>query len=243
MDGRYIYNPPPPPPSSSGSSNNNSTRGNRGGGGGPRRGGPRGGSLARNRPRPYNLQSDSNTVAAQRGSVQQDYDENNEEKAGAGSQQPVVVVVPGNNKTISVNTEKEIEEWIQARKKNWPTNARVEAKQKEREAANKQREEASKQREEAGKPREEVRGGSKGVCKFFAKNGKCSNGTNCRFAHTTSTGADQQQAAPSSKVNYKRYEAPVKMPLFKMLVRNDIDQENGSVLDFIEFLSLNGLLE
>lgn len=276
MNGQYIYKPPPPPPppsSGSGSTarsgaGSGSSRGGRGGG--SRRGAGNSNSTrggARSRAQPYQVSGSSyrQRVAAAAAAVvppsssssssalpssgllnsKDNHDNNDEEvddeeelgKTGTQDQNAArSIIVPGTS--ISLNTAQEIEEWIKERRKKWPTTARVEAKLREQPAT------ASAK---AGSSTDNTR--PKGVCKFFARSGRCNNGAQCRFEHSRPVASDSprnnnnnNKSGKSSKTEYKLYEAHKKMPLFKMLVRNDMDKENGVVLDFIAFLCKNDLL-
>ena len=266
MNGQYIYKPPPPPPppsSGSGSTarsgaGSGSSRGGRGGG--SRRGAGNSTSTrgARSRAQPYQVSGSSYrqrvtaaaaVVAPPAGAMprkgvwdmQKNHDNNDEDvddeeelgKTGTQDQNAArSIIVPGTS--ISLNTAQEIEEWIKERRKKWPTTARVEAKLREQQVT-------ASASAKAGSSTDNTR--PKGVCKFFARSGRCNNGAQCRFEHSRPAASDSPRNNNNkSKTEYKLYEAHKKMPLFKMLVRNDMDKENGVVLDFIEFLCKNDLL-
>lgn len=228
MNGQYIYNPPPPPPSSGG----NNRRG-----GGALRGASRGGGQNRSRPQPYEV------PVPRPGAHLQQPKQPRPEPSTPVSAKERSVVVPGTR--ISLNTQEEIEAWINERKKKWPTTARVEAKEQEKarqaaerkakyEAEKKAREEQNQELAENGRELGDGKRRQAAVCKFYARNKKCSNGDRCKFLHQPGN-----SGKPASSVSYKLYEAPTKMPLYKMLVRNDLDQENGPVIDFIRYLFEN----
>lgn len=140
----------------------------------------------------------------------------------------ISVVEPKSQSKISLNTEQEIQAWIAARKKNWPTESRV--KEKARLEAQ------HKQNAPDTLPKEKPQGNAQRQCKFFAA-GKCKN-SQCRFAHIT--GSDSKPLERPKK--YKLYEAPKKMPLFKMLVRNEMEVENRQIMEFIEYICENNII-
>lgn len=237
MNGQYIYNPPPPPPPQS--RNNSGSQSRRGGG--PVRSTPqqRPGQQGRSRPQPYDTpisrsNPNNTTSALQTAPI----------AASVPSSQPDqnrTVIIPGTS--ISLNTKEEIEAWIQERKKKWPTTARVEAKQAAAAAERAQREsERGNSSSGQGDTNSNSTKKPQMVCKFYKRNKKCLNGDKCRFSHQL---ADDPNSASTpgkgsfSNKRYTLYEAPTKMPLFKMLVRNDLDLENKPVLEFIEYLALN----
>lgn len=236
MTDQYIYNPPPPPPPQS--RNNSGTQSRRGGGPVRSTTQQRSGQQGRGRPQPYETPSvrthpSSTSATLQTASA----------AASVASSQPEQsrpVMIPGTS--ISLNTKEEIEAWIQDRKKKWPTTARVEAKQAAAAAERAQRESERNTNSGQGDSNSSVRKPQM-VCKFYKRNKKCLNGEKCRFSHQI---GDEPNSASStsgkgslSNKRYTLYEAPTKMPLFKMLVRNDLDLENKPVLEFIEYLALN----
>ncbi|KAK9251637.1 nuclear fragile X mental retardation-interacting protein 1-domain-containing protein [Lipomyces tetrasporus] len=159
-----------------------------------------------------------------------------DEEATLGSRRTMststaVVTIPGT--AISLQTEEDIVKWISERKKNWPTAKRIELKQEELQRKKAEEEEPRKvkeklQEEQSKQKNEEL--SKRNICKFFAKTGRCNRGSTCAFSHERSANAF------IATKKYKRFVKPQKMPLFKRLVQNDWDKENGKVLDFISYL-------
>lgn len=86
------------------------------------------------------------------------------------------IAIQGTN--IVFENEEDIQKWIEERKKNWPTNKRVEEKHKEIEKAKKIMENLNGTAGEKGGASSNVK-----VCNFFMKTGRCKNGQNCRYSH------------------------------------------------------------
>jgi ribosome assembly protein 1 len=230
----YIYKPPPPPPfavkkkpsssktpetSSNNSSNNKPSTSHL-------KANP---PQLRKRPEPYTLKSPPPQKPKQ-------------------PLRDVVVVEPKSNLKISLNTEQEIQAWIAERKRRWPTEARIQAK-KELEEKQKKDQQAKYDSNNSIQNKNPNANGNNtkqqqrtpGICRHFLA-GRCHN-ANCRFLHPRPDQVQQKQdqKVTASKI-YKLYEAPKKMPLFKMLVQNDLDDENKKVMDFIEYLCTNNVI-
>lgn len=229
----YIYNPPPPPPSAvqkkslsaknhnAKTKNDNSDNTNK----------PSTSHLKANpiqlrqRPEPYTLKPPPQKPKQ--------------------SSRDIIVIEPKSNAKISLNTEQEIQAWIAERKRRWPTDARVQAKKELEEKQKKEKQvkvsgnsnsnmNNSNDKNNTNKSKQRTQG----TCRYFLA-GRCHN-ANCRFLHTMPD-HDQQTQQVTGKV-YKLYEAPQKMPLFKMLVQNDLDDENKKVIDFIEYIFTNSVI-
>jgi hypothetical protein len=172
----YIYKPPPPPPGSGG----NKSKG--GGGSANNRSNPRAA--------PYNKQANANKPRPKGDVVD-----------NAGSMDIVDEVLVERVKTEATD----IEAWIAARKRNWPTDRRIKERQEQLEEKRQQMEE----RKQSQPP----------------------------------LPASKQQP----KVNVikpKRFEPPpTNTSLFKSLVQNDLDKENQTVLEFINYLYESGIIQ
>lgn len=116
-----------------------------------------------------------------------------------------------------------IQEWIAARRKNWPTAERTQARQNTTEAA------ADAQPDQAARPVK--------ICRYFAR-GKCRSGDACRFAHT-----DPREPRKQQPTIYKRFEPPVRNSLFVKLMQTDHDGEDVRILSFIAELDAAGKLD
>ncbi|KAG7899317.1 hypothetical protein KL935_003627 [Ogataea polymorpha] len=92
-----------------------------------------------------------------------------------------LIAIPGTN--IVLNSEEEIQKWIEERRKNWPTNKRVQEKK-------------SLQKEQAqAKPNEQR---NRRVCRFWQNSRNCKNGAKCRFLHES--GPQRPRQLPNHKV-------------------------------------------
>ncbi|KAK9467317.1 hypothetical protein V1512DRAFT_260928 [Lipomyces arxii] len=134
-------------------------------------------------------------------------------------------VVKFRGTTIALKTDEDIENWINERKRNWPSARRIQEKAEEKIKPVTAHNALDRQKD------------SRRVCKFFTRKGKCSRGTACKFRHETTA-----QKSRHSVCDYKRYQKPQRMPLFKRLVQNDWDKENDKALDFIEYLVNSGVV-
>lgn len=193
---------------------------------------------------------------------EEDEDDFEDEEANANPSR--LIIVPGTS--ITLNTQQEIEEWIAERRLKWPTKARVEIKQKlledlrqERTAAsssqidsnNNNNKQTTTELNEDDTPDEPTSNDSATtttkkanprICKYFAKNGRCLNGNRCSYLHQTGDNTNNTNNPFATQKVYKRFEAVPKLPLFQMLVRNDMENENRKILGFIEYLYLQGKL-
>lgn len=213
---------------------------------------------------------------------EEDYDD--EERAAAAAAASAAgrsVVVPGTS--ITLNTAAEIEKWVAERRKRWPTQGRIDAKEKLLERVKSDRRggaaaaPASTPREDgdaaavpgdsapsstsltaavAAAPQASAgRANATRVCKYFARKGRCNNGARCPYLHTSPSSAQQTNVPGSggstsgadsfsyaAQKRYRRYDAAPRLPLFQMMVRNDLQRENGKLLDLIEYLYMRDKL-
>ncbi|KAG0672811.1 hypothetical protein C6P42_003116 [Pichia californica] len=86
------------------------------------------------------------------------------------------VAIQGTN--IVFENDEDIQKWIEERKKNWPTNKRVEDKRKEIENAKKIVENLNNQNATNDGSKSKVK-----MCNFWVKNGRCKNGKKCKYSH------------------------------------------------------------
>lgn len=125
------------------------------------------------------------------------------------------------------------ERWVEERRKNWPSKARVAAKLAEAEASAKDAAGASTSRaSDQGKSEAKGDKDTRPICRFFLR-GKCQAGDRCRFRH--------ERRPPSEHVRtdrvYKRFEAPPQSSLFVKLVQTDQQVEDETFLEFIQYLA------
>lgn len=192
---------------------------------------------------------------------EEEEDDDNFEDEEANANPSRLIIVPGTS--ITLNTQQEIEEWIAERRQKWPTKERIEIKQKLLEDLRQERQTPShidpdsnnkpmitENKQEQDTPEEPtttndstVKKANSRICKYFAKNGRCLNGNKCSYIHQHSGDNTTNTNNPfATQKVYKRFEAVPKLPLFQMLVRNDMENENRKILAFIEYLYLQGKL-
>ncbi len=115
-----------------------------------------------------------------------------------------------------------VQEWIAARRKNWPTTERTQ------------------ERQSAGEPVADTKAAQPPrppkICRYFAR-GKCRSGDTCRFAHVDAA------AAAARPTIYKRFEPPVRSSLFVKLMQTDHDGEDARILSLIAELDAAGKLD
>ncbi|KAG7839721.1 hypothetical protein KL942_003332 [Ogataea angusta] len=92
-----------------------------------------------------------------------------------------LIAIPGTN--IVLESEEDIRKWIEERRKNWPTNKRVQEKQ-------------SMQKEQTQTKANEPR--NRRVCRFWQNSRNCKNGAKCRFLHES--GPQRPRQLPNHKV-------------------------------------------
>lgn len=147
---------------------------------------------------------------------------------------------------ISIETDEDLAKWIAERKKNWPTNKRVEEKRK-------------RQAEAPAPPEKEPPAKRpKTVCRFFQAQGRCKFGNKCKFSHEKGAAGAGAGAGAGVVVNgvnifipkkysndhYQRERANPSSSLYKMLVQRDLyEHENTTVLDFIQYLDAQGKID
>lgn len=144
------------------------------------------------------------------------------------------VYIPGT--TISLETEEDIQKWIEERRKNWPTRKNVEAKQTK----------ASTSTTKAGPPPAATEHGQK-VCQFFSRNQNCKFGAKCKNLHHSGGTDSSKKIINGIEVKIpQRYKqlANGSGSLFSKLVQKDLyEHENSTVLDFLEYLEKAGMLD
>ena len=89
------------------------------------------------------------------------------------------IAVQGTN--IILENEEDIQKWIEERKKNWPTNSRIEEKRKELENAKRIVENINNQTHSDEKDIAKVK-----ICNFWLRTKKCRLGKDCKFSHDMS---------------------------------------------------------
>lgn len=144
------------------------------------------------------------------------------------------VYIPGT--TISLETEEDIQKWIEERRRNWPTRKNVEAKlTKENTTTTKT----------ASTPA--VAEHTQKVCQFFSRNQNCKFGAKCKNLHHSRGTDSSKKIINGIEVKIpQRYKqlANGSGSLFSKLVQKDLyEHENSKVLDFLEYLEKAGVLD
>lgn len=165
----------------------------------------------------------------------------------------VPVFIQGTN--ITLQTDEDIAKWIEERKKKWPTKQNVEQRELQKEEESKKRLADSDQLGPDKKRRI--------ICRFYQQNKSCKFGNKCKNIHESAaeTVANSGPSAISNTKDnesnhYKRmingvqvripklYSKTNEVSLFKNLVKKDqYENENNLVLDFIQYLDRKGLID
>ncbi|KAK9452242.1 nuclear fragile X mental retardation-interacting protein 1-domain-containing protein [Limtongia smithiae] len=135
--------------------------------------------------------------------------------------------VPVYGTNIVLQSDDDIQKWIEERKKKWPTAKRM----KEKEDADKERrklveqeraDQETRRRELQLRAQEDsindisslatTREGQR-PCKYFAAHGSCSRGDKCMFRHDLRSPNSRNKEPPPAR-NYKLFEKPARIPLF-----------------------------
>lgn len=171
------------------------------------------------------------------------------------------IAIQGTN--IVFENDEDIEKWIAERKKNWPTNKRVEEKQKEIEKAKKIMDNLNNNSNSV----DESTNSKIKVCSFWLKTKKCKNGKNCKFSHDVSNIQHKRNGNNVNKKNGLLTKAlpnhklkivhgiPVQIPqrftplqnkgksLHNLMVEGEqFKKENMELLDIFEKLVKSGII-
>lgn len=134
---------------------------------------------------------------------------------------------------------KDIDEWIAARKRNWPTASRVQERLTAKSALPAEDSSSPAGHQPAADPdladlsSATPKLAAKPICRYFMR-GKCRAGSSCKFSH---------ERRPHGPTIYKRFEAPVRNSLFVKLMQSDHDSEDLKILEFISQLDAAGRLD
>lgn len=149
------------------------------------------------------------------------------------------VFIPGTS--ITLQTEEDIQKWIEERKKNWPSKRNVERKKAEVASSGNKR----KQEESTNSNKK-----SKQICKFYKQNKSCKFGNNCKNIHetesdfTTINNIKTRLVKPFENNYYTKENASENSSLYKMLVKKDqFELENEKFIEFLYYLEQKGLIK
>lgn len=266
----FVYAPPPPPPPKKSGSNNSNNSNNRG-------------NLDKRNPNPNN-RFNNDPVREDRSTLQDpnalgdlptylpntSNDTNElEHKEGSEDEEGVLVLdcpetqgnsnepvfIPGTN--ISLETEEDINKWIEERKKKWPSRRNIEEKEKSRQEHENTSTNPKKRINETSGTQNTKK--PKNICKFYQSNKRCKFGNKCKNVHEfTGTGGGKPSQNTKTINNIlvvipQRFKNEMYLNekdtnthplLFKMLVQKDhYENENSKVLEFLEFLNEKGLID
>ncbi|ODV87008.1 hypothetical protein CANARDRAFT_195439 [[Candida] arabinofermentans NRRL YB-2248] len=175
-------------------------------------------------------------------------------------------VIPIQGTNIVLESEEDIKKWIEERKKNWPTDKRIQARKEELE-----REQKLMKTMTPSSSSTNQSNSNKRICKFWQKNKKCRHGSSCKFLHsvdgddTTTTGTTtsdnsntQQHKIMRNLPNHKLqsiHGIPVQVPkrftpsinkgksLHNLLVESErLNNENMVLLDVFKKIMASGLV-
>ncbi|KAH3670519.1 hypothetical protein OGAPHI_001034 [Ogataea philodendri] len=165
------------------------------------------------------------------GAITDSADESDDEKEIAAK----TVAIAGTN--IVLETEEDIQKWIEERRKNWPTTKRVEEKQ------------ASSAQQSVKVPAPQ---GNRRVCKFWQRSRNCRNGAKCKFLHETGPARPQQLPNHAVKqieglnVQVPRRFTPLVhkgKSLHNLVAESTMMDENNLLLQVFRKLADNNLLD
>ncbi|RLV94120.1 hypothetical protein JA1_001978 [Spathaspora sp. JA1] len=154
-----------------------------------------------------------------------------------------IVYIPGTN--ISLQTEEDINKWIEERKRNWPSKKVVAQKQqqKQEQQSGKDKPDNKSKAPESTTPNKR----SKTICKFYQQYKKCKFGNKCKNIHQDSnhelthyTKNIKGTAVLIPKLYSNRVSANPR--LFKNLILQSQIEENDQIIEFIKYLDKNGYI-
>lgn len=172
-------------------------------------------------------------------------DEEDEEQLQEGSSDKKdAICILGTN--ITLQTEEDIANWIEERKKKWPTRKNIELKKQE---AVKRRSDLlpdvskNENEREIKKP--------KNICRYYQQHKRCKFGNKCKNSHIIDSKSHSTQNTNTKLINNievsipQRYKGgPKDSSLFLKLVKKDeLEHENELVLDFILYLNEKQLID
>ncbi|KAI8812084.1 nuclear fragile X mental retardation-interacting protein 1-domain-containing protein [Cladochytrium replicatum] len=149
---------------------------------------------------------------------------------------------PRINLRVSLESPEEIAQWIEERKRNYPTNENILKKKQKADEAKKdgsgksdagsgrKRKNTSKKEQDNDGPSPKVR---RRICRYFLQ-GTCKNGDSCRFSHdesVTSSEVKQTAAAPKRVENGHKRKS-----LHHLLLASEIQRDKRDLLQIIEFI-------
>lgn len=168
------------------------------------------------------------------------------------------VFISGTN--ITLETEEDINKWIEERKKKWPSRSNVEAKEKIRQEQQQEPSAINTKKRSGTSSDLQAAKKSKNVCKFYQNHRRCKFGNKCKNVHEGGSGAGSSSTSSNTKIINNM---PVVIPqrfknemyvnekdsnthslLFKMLVQKDhYEHENDTVLEFLQYLNEKKLID
>ncbi|KAG2733335.1 hypothetical protein G9P44_004325 [Scheffersomyces stipitis] len=173
--------------------------------------------------------------------------------------------------SITLQTEEDILKWIEERKKNWPSRKNIEKKEKlnqQKSETNSSTSSKKRPYSQDATEREVKDKKQKNICRFYQQHGHCKFGSKCKNVHESTSSINPVASTNVyDSTHYRRNVngVPVLIPklyvnrnskvgqsrtsseqssLFKHLVKKDnLENENKIILDFVQFLEREGLID
>ena len=156
----------------------------------------------------------------------------------AGNSAGGAMCIPGTN--IKLESDEDIQKWIEERKKNWPTKKNLEKKQLEQEN--------EKKRKPHDTPRNTKK--PKNICRFYQQHKTCKFGNKCKNLHEVESDYkiinNIKVKVPQNYENhyYNPHNPSENSSLYKMLVKKDqLELENTQFIDFLYYMDKRGLIK
>lgn len=147
--------------------------------------------------------------------------------------------------SITLQTDEDIKQWIEERKKKWPTRKNIEAKQEQ-----KHTEDQKRQLKRPSNEDDRVAKKPKQMCKFYQQNKSCRFGNKCKNMHERDSDYkiinNVKVKIPKLYENnyYTKENASEKSSLYKMLIKKDqFELENREFIKFLMHLDSQGLIK
>ncbi|QPG72924.1 hypothetical protein FOA43_000228 [Brettanomyces nanus] len=164
------------------------------------------------------------------------------------------VSIQGTN--IILESDEDIQKWVQERRKNWPTSRRIKEKQKQRTEEMRILAASSADSADSANSLQYSSGASSNrrICRYWQSTGRCRNGSKCKFLHEVRCNNGVRHL-PNHKIKII-HGVPVQIPqrfspmvnkgksLTSLLMESDhLKDENLKLLDVFENIVKSGLIK